>query len=59
MRTLFADTFYFIAWVNGDDPGHRKAVGFNLDSVKWVTTAWVLAEVGDALSPLQKTDCCF
>lgn len=50
MRTLFADTFYFIAWFNGDDPGHRKAVGFKLDSVKLVTTAWVLAEVGDASS---------
>lgn len=50
MRTLFADTFYFIACVNGDDPAHFKAVGFNLDTVELVTTAWVLTEVGDALS---------
>jgi len=36
--------------VGRDDPAHSEAADFNLDSVKLVTTAWVLAEVGDALS---------
>lgn len=51
MKTLFADTFYFLALVNPEDAGHRKAQDINVTSGwRMITTAWVLTEVGDALA---------
>ena len=28
MTTVFADTYYFLALVNANDPGHARAVAF-------------------------------
>ena len=54
MTDHFADTFFFLALLNPDDPAHRRAlaVARNLPG-PLVTTAWVLTEVGDALASPQ------
>lgn len=53
MRTVFADTFYFIAQFNPADEAHVRAKAFT-DSFdgQLITTEWVLVEVGDAFSRL-------
>jgi len=51
MRTVFADTFYFIALANEKDPANVAAQTFaRTYRGKVVTTGWVLTEVGDGLS---------
>ena len=49
MRSVFADTFHFLALLKVDDSRHRRAL--ELHRVRWqriVTTDCVLLEVGDA-----------
>lgn len=49
MTRVFADTFYFLAVLNRQDPAHEKALKFYGDTSRhFVTTEWVLTEVGDA-----------
>ena len=50
MSALFADTFYFLALLNGRDKNHADAARYDAAQPSLVTTAWVLTEVGDALS---------
>ena len=50
MNAVFADSFHFLALLNGDDPAHERAVLAHRR--KWrqiVTTDCILLEVGDAL----------
>lgn len=50
MNTVFADTFFFLAILNPADQHHQAASEFaQINRVAYVTTAWVLTEVGDAL----------
>ena len=50
MNAVFADSFYYIALLNPDDSAHEIAVRHTEAlSTPVVTTAWVLAEVADAL----------
>lgn len=50
MRTLFADTFYFIALLNPSDPYHaRVATSAPRRRERILTHGFVLTEVGDAL----------
>jgi len=56
MTGSFADTFYFLALLNTDDPAHVRASEF-ADAYRGaiITTAWVLLEVADAMShPLNR-----
>ena len=49
MTRVFADTFYFLAVLNRHDPAHDVALEFyGDDSLNFITTEWVLTEVGDA-----------
>lgn len=50
MRTIFADTFYFLAVSSRDDAAHSQAVqlSITLRGVRFLTTAWVLTEYADA-----------
>lgn len=50
MNVLFADTFYFLALLNDRDAHHTSAIHYDATQLSLVTTAWVLTEVGDALS---------
>ena len=51
MRTVFADSFFFMAQLNADDEVHVQATAFTASfEGKLITTEWVLAEVGDAFS---------
>jgi len=51
MRTVFADTFYFIALLNPSDATHAKAVEFTAaNMVRMLTTEWVLTELADGLA---------
>jgi predicted nucleic acid-binding protein len=51
MRTVFADSFYFIAQLNPADEAYGKATTFTASyEGRLITTEWVLAEVGDAFS---------
>ncbi len=57
MKTIFGDTYYFLAIGSEQDQGHRRAVAYAAGYTgRIVTTEWVLTEVGDALSsPVQRT----
>lgn len=51
MNTVFADTYYYLAFVNSHDAGHARAMGFSRAfRGRSMTTEWVLLEVADALS---------
>jgi uncharacterized protein len=51
MKTVFADTFYFLALLNPSDQAHGKAVDFtNAGSFRIVTTDWIVTELADALA---------
>lgn len=51
MRTVFADTFYFLALLNATDNAHAKAVAFTASfQGRLVTTGWVMTELADALA---------
>ena len=51
MRTVFADTFYFLALLNPADSAHGKAVSFTSgNAVRMLTTVWVLIELADGLA---------
>ena len=49
MRTVFADTYFWIALLNDQDQGHTaaQAMGLSLRGVPFVTTQEILAEVLD------------
>jgi predicted nucleic acid-binding protein len=51
MKTVFADTFYFLALLNPSDQAHDKAVVFTTgNDFRLVTTEWVLTELADGLA---------
>jgi uncharacterized protein len=51
MKAAFADTFYYLALLSESDAAHDQAVRLSRDVAgRTVTTAWVLAEVADALA---------
>ena len=51
MRTVFADTYYFLALWNPHDQGHEKALTFtNVYREALITTDWILIELADALA---------
>ncbi|MCX7825557.1 MAG: hypothetical protein N2689_08350, partial [Verrucomicrobiae bacterium] len=50
MKTVFADTFYFLALLNLRDPYHDRAVtASRAPELRLVTTDFVLIELADAL----------
>ncbi len=56
MKTIFGDTYYFLAVGNNRDQGHQRAVQYAASYTgQIITTEWVLTEVADALSsPIQR-----
>lgn len=51
MKTVFADTFYYLALVNPDDKRHQQARAYTASfNGRMVTTSWVLIELADALA---------
>ena len=56
MKTIFGDTYYFLAVGSDIDQGHQRAAQYAASyQGRIVTTEWVLTEVGDALSsPAQR-----
>lgn len=51
MRTVFADSYYFLALWNSQDQGHAKALAFtDADHEAMLTTDWIVVELADALS---------
>ena len=50
MSAVFADTWFYLAILNREDPGHARAAQLSRSDLRHrVTTTWVLTEVGDAL----------
>lgn len=51
MRSVFADTAFYLALINPRDQFHRSAVDLN-DTLKtpMMTTAWVMLELANALA---------
>ncbi len=50
MNVVFADSYYYLAFVNERDAGHQGAIEFSKTFLgRSVTTEWVLTEVADAL----------
>jgi predicted nucleic acid-binding protein len=53
MQAVFADSFYFFALVNSNDPAHIKAVAVSRDYTgRLVTSAFVLVEFADGCATL-------
>jgi hypothetical protein len=51
MNTIFADSYYYLAFVNDRDAGHVRAIDYSRSfRGRTITTEWVLTEVADALS---------
>jgi predicted nucleic acid-binding protein len=51
MKTVFADTYYFLALLNNTDQGHQRALAFTKTyGGRLVTTGWILTELADALA---------
>ena len=51
MSAVFADTFFFLAILNPQDPAHGPAAELSRRLRRpRLTTAWVLTEVGDAFA---------
>ena len=51
MTMVFADTFYYIAFLSPSDEEHKQAKAFTQNySGKMVTTEWVLTELADGLA---------
>lgn len=52
MKPVFADAFYYIAFLSASDEAHAQAAAFTESFTgKMVTTAWVLTEVADGMAP--------
>lgn len=49
MRTVFVDTFFFLALLNANDVAHEKAKAANRANYQFVTSYWVLLELADHL----------
>ena len=57
MKSVFADTFYFLALLNERDAAHGRAVAASrTDGLALVTTEFVLIELADALCKPQQRD---
>ena len=51
MRTVFADTFYYLALVNPADNWHVRASAYTATyQGRILTTSWILTELADALA---------
>ncbi|HOR29697.1 MAG TPA: PIN domain-containing protein [Candidatus Sumerlaeota bacterium] len=50
MKTVFADTFFYLALLSEDDASHRGAVAWAATKNRYVTTEFVLLEVVDGMS---------
>jgi len=51
VKRLFADTFFFFAFLSADDGAHREASAFyGAFDGELVTTEWILTELADGLS---------
>ena len=51
MKSVFADTYYFIALFNRHEPQHAKAEEFSRTfNGRLVTTGWIVTELGDGLA---------
>lgn len=51
MKTVFADTFFFLAILNPKDAAHQSSIAASRATCgRWITTAWVLTEVADAMA---------
>jgi len=51
MKSVFADSYYFLALLSDEDAGHERAVAASRDLTgAIVTTTWVLTEVADAMA---------
>jgi uncharacterized protein len=46
----FADSFYFLAFLNRDDDAHLRAREIGQRIQKLITTDWVVTEVADAMA---------
>jgi predicted nucleic acid-binding protein len=58
MKSVFADTFYFLALLNERDAAHQRAVALSRSAgLSLVTTEFVLLELADALcKPSQREE---
>jgi predicted nucleic acid-binding protein len=58
MKTVFADTFYFLALLDSTEAKHSAAVSLSRDgAIQIVTTEWILTEFADAYShPVDRSD---
>jgi len=58
MKTVFADSYFFFALANPNDPSHVKSVEFTKGYTgRTITTGWIITEVGDGWSkPAKRRD---
>src|SRR5438874_2395993 len=57
MKSVFADTFYFLALLNERDAAHKRAIAVSRSlGLTMVTTEFVLIELADALCKPNQRD---
>lgn len=54
MTGVFADTFYFVALMSENDAAHVRAIEASRVNRPVLTSEWILAEVGNALSNVSR-----
>lgn len=59
MKIIFADTFYYLAFLSPSDEAHERTAAFTQDyDGKMLTTEWVLTEVADGLASTATRNAC-
>lgn len=53
MSGVFADTFFFLALLNEDDPAHQRALTASAEKKSIVTTEFILLELGNACARVE------
>jgi predicted nucleic acid-binding protein len=57
VKTVFADTFFFLAILNRADPTHERAVALSRQSRSVrVTTDWIITELADGLAKIEQRE---
>ncbi len=53
MNAVFADTFFYLALLNDSDPAHERALAELRTAREFVTTEFILVELGNACARAQ------
>src|SRR5438093_10012063 len=57
MKPVFADTSFFLAILNRNDPAHERAIALSRDTrLRRITTHWIITELADGLAKAEQRE---